>query len=88
MRHGKYKNFLEADTFLESDEFRRRLYTVSYRDEIIPDLDSTPLSVLYYPTAERYKINLAAYDPQEPLPPPVEGAHPLLVPDFSLHSGC
>ena len=76
--HGvKYKNFREAEKSFDGDEFQGLEGPTPCRDEIIPDPDSIPLSVLYHPTTERYKINLAAYDPPEPVLPHVEGTHPL-----------
>ncbi|KAF9781672.1 hypothetical protein BJ322DRAFT_1161455 [Thelephora terrestris] len=48
------------------------------REEIIPDPDSIPLSILHNPLKKRHEIDFAAYDPPELTLSPAEGAHPLL----------
>lgn len=65
------------------ENLRGLQYPIPCRDEIIPDPDSVPLSVLHYSTKERCRVDFSAYDPPEPTPPPAEGTHPVLVP---LHS--
>ena len=53
---------------------------ISCGDEIIPDPDSIPLSVLNHPPGNRLEINFAAYDPPEVTLSPLEASHPVSVP--------
>lgn len=46
-------------------------------EEIIPEPNSIPLSVLNHPLGEKLKINFAAYDPPELTLSPTKGTHPL-----------
>lgn len=69
----------------EEDQFKLLTDSIPCRDEIIPDPDSTPLSVLNHPLGKRHEIDTAAYDPPEvALSPVLEGAHPGLVILFRL----
>ena len=52
---------------------------VPCRDEIIPDADSVPLSVLNYPLGKRHEIDFSAYDPLELTLSPAEEARPVSV---------
>lgn len=63
----------------EEDQFKELNDPIPCRDELIPDPDSIPLSVLNQPLGKRHEINFAAYDPPEPTLPPTEGDHPGLV---------
>ena len=49
------------------------------RDEIIPDPDSIPLSILNYPVGEKHEVDFAVYDPPELTISPKEGANTLLA---------
>ena len=53
-------------------------------DEMIPDPDSIPLSILNYPPGKKREINFAAYDSSELTLPPAEGIHPMLVTHLAL----
>ena len=48
-------------------------------DEIIPDPDSLPLSILNHPLGKKHEIDFAAYDPTELTHSPPEGIDPVLV---------
>ena len=48
-------------------------------DEIIPDPDSLPLSILNHPLGKKHEIDFAAYDPPELTHSPPEGSDPVLV---------
>jgi hypothetical protein len=56
------------------------------RDEIIPDPDSIPLSILNHPLGGKNEIDFAAYDPPELTLSPAEGDDPMLAlhPDSSF----
>ena len=51
--------------------------SIPSRDEIIPDPDSIPLSVLNNPPGKRLEIDFAAYDPPEATLSALEETHPV-----------
>ena len=51
------------------DRLRRLPDPIPARNEIIPDPDSIPLSVLIYPTGSGHEIDFAAYDAPAPTAP-------------------
>lgn len=51
--------------------------SIACGDEIIPEVDSIPLSALNHPPGKRHEINFAAYEPPELALSPAEGAHPV-----------
>ena len=82
----KYKLCSVHGKSFEGDKLKGRTNPIPCRDEIIPDPDSIPLSVLHHhPLGRRHEINFAAYDPPEPMPSPTEGAHPGFVLCLVLH---
>lgn len=62
-----------------ADQLREPTGRVCCGDEIIPDPDSIPLTVLNHPRGKMLEINFAAYDPPEPSDLSMEGGHPVLV---------
>lgn len=77
---AKYNTASAPGALLEDYELRGPSNPIPYRGEIIPASDSIPLSILHYPTEERYTINFSAYDPPELTLLPAESAHPMFVP--------
>ena len=73
----KYKLLSEA---LFRVRIPQRPNVISRVDEIIPDPDSIPLSVLNHPPGKRLEINFAAYDPPEIALSPSEETHSVSVP--------
>ena len=61
------------------DKLRELLDPIPCRDEIIPDPDSIPLSILNRPVGKRQEIDFAAYDLPELTPSRTEGTDPVLV---------
>ena len=51
--------------------------SIPSRDEIIPDPDSIPLSVLNNPPGKRLEIDFAAYDPPDATLSALEETHPV-----------
>jgi len=71
------------------DKLRELPDPIPCRDEIIPDPDSIPLSILNHPLGKKLEIDFAAYDPPELTLSPTEGIDPVSV--FStliLHLRC
>ena len=63
----------ECDIF-HGDRLRRLPDPIPARNEIIPDPDSIPLSILIYPTGSKHQIDFAAYDASTPtVPLPTDG---------------
>ena len=54
-------------------------YPMPCRDEIIPDPDSIPLSILNYPLGKKHEVDFAAYDSPELTHSPTEGTVPVLA---------
>ena len=79
---GFFKYKIPSENDIMSFEFKlpELEKPISCRDELIPDPDSIPLSILNYPPGKRLAIDLAAYDPPEAMLSPSEGTHPLSVP--------
>jgi hypothetical protein len=65
--------------FFDGDRLRELRDPIPCQDEIIPDPDLVPLSILNYPLGKELKVDFAAYDPPEVTLSPMEGAHPVLV---------
>ena len=93
---AKYNIASKHFTF-DGDNLRKLPDPVPCRDEMIPDPDSIPLSILNYPPGKRREINFAVYDPPEVPLLPMGESHPMLVlrPDFftqdvdrRIGSGC
>ena len=73
----KYKIFnADGDSFY-GDKLRGLQDQMPCKDEIIPDPDSIPPSILKFPPVKRNEINFAAYDPPEPTLLPMEGTYPV-----------
>lgn len=64
---------------LYGDELRELPNPTPCKDEIIPDPDSIPLSILNYPLGKRQEIDFAAYDSPGSTHSPMEEAYPVLV---------
>lgn len=64
---------------LHGDKLRELPDPTPCRDEIIPDPDSIPLSILNYPLGKKQEIDFTAYDPPELTLSRVEGADSVLV---------
>ena len=76
----KYKiRSSEIDDGVFKAKFPERSNMVSRRDEMIPDPDSIPLSVLNHPLGKRLEIDFAAYDPPEATLSTLEETHPVSV---------
>lgn len=83
----KYKISSAHELIFDGNKLRDLPDPIPCRDEIIPDPDSIPLSVLNHPIGKKNEINFAAYDqPELPLSP-VEGAHPMFVLPLALQLG-
>lgn len=65
--------------FFYDKQFREVTVPTPRGDEIIPDPDSVPLSVLNHPVGKRHEIDFAAYDLPELTPTHTEGDHPVSV---------
>ena len=68
------------------DKLRELPDPIPCRDEMIPDPDSIPLSILNHPIGKRHEKNFSAYDPPEVTHSPEEEGDPLSVlhPDSSF----
>ena len=75
----KYDICSEHGIFFFDHKQLRTLDLFPIRNEMIPDPDSIPLSILNHPLGKRHEINFSAYDPPKLTLSPVEGAHPVLV---------
>ena len=56
------------------DKLRELPDPIPARDEIIPDPDSVPLTVLNHPLGTKHEVDFGAYEEQAPVAPPGEGA--------------
>jgi len=62
------------DAGFHGDRLRSLPDPVSVRNEIIPDPDSVPLSVLNHPIGSKHETDFSAYDcPSPTVPPAVDG---------------
>ena len=61
------------------DKLRKLPDPIPCRDEIIPNPDSIPLTVLNHPLGISQEIDFAAYDPPEVTLSPAEGGDPVFV---------
>ena len=76
----KYKiRSSESNEGLFKAKFPERPTPIPSKDEIIPDPDSIPLSVLNNPPGKRPEIAFAAYDPPEATLSALEETHPVSV---------
>lgn len=75
----------------DGDKLRELPDPTRCRDEIIPNPESIPLSVLNHPLGTRHEVDFAAYDQPEITLSPVEGGDPVLVicldPSFAILTG-
>lgn len=69
---------------IHGDKLRELPEPIACRDEIIPNPDSTPLSILNHPLGTKHEIDFAAYDPTELSLSPEGGDDPVLVLYFDL----
>ena len=70
---SQYQIFHENGPVFHGDQLRELPDPIPARDEIIPDPDSIPLSVLNYPLGTKHEVPSAAYEEQVPTPPPEAG---------------
>ena len=82
---------VEGATF-HGNKLRELPYPTPCRDEIIPDPDSIPLSILNHPLGKKHEVDFAAYDPPELTHFPAEGTVPVLAvlqldPSFEVLTG-
>ena len=76
----KYKiRSSKSDDGLFKTKFPEMPMPMLSRDEIIPDPDSIPLSILNHPPGKRLEIDFAAYDPPETTLSALEETHPVSV---------
>ena len=63
----------ENGTNFHGDKLRELPDPIPARDEIIPDPDSIPLTILNHPLGKKHEIDFGAYDEPVPVPPSDEG---------------
>ncbi|KAF9654056.1 hypothetical protein BDM02DRAFT_1189800 [Thelephora ganbajun] len=69
---GLYQIAHEKGPFFDGDQLRELPDPVPVREEIIPDPDSVPLTILNHPLGTKHEIDFGAYDEQVPVAPPSE----------------
>lgn len=71
------------------DKLRELPDPIPCSDELMPDPDSIPLSILNHPLGKEHEIDFAAYDPPEITLSPVEGVdHMSVFSTLICHSKC
>ena len=64
----------ESGSSFHGDKLRELPDPIPARDEIIPDPDSVPLTVLNHPLGTKHEVDFGAYEEQVPVPPSGEGS--------------
>ena len=71
-RNSQYQIGHESGSTFHGDQLRELPDPIPARDEIIPDPDSIPLTVLNHPLGTKNEVPCAAYEEMYALPPPSE----------------
>lgn len=69
---SQYQNLHESG-FFDGKRLRELPDPIPARDEIIPNPDSLPLTILNHPLETKHEDPLAAYEEEVPAPPSEEG---------------
>jgi len=70
---SQYQIAYESGSVFHGDRLRELPDPIPARDEIIPDPDSIPLTVLNHPLGTKHEVDFGAYEKQVPAPPSGEG---------------
>ena len=63
----------EKGEIFNGDQLRDLPEPTPARDEIVPDPDSIPLTVLNYPLGTKHEVDFSAYEEKGAVPPSEEG---------------